>query len=97
MACGFHLSLASTAPFRLRGAYTDGLILPLPSEYLDEEVTLFQERLSELGVKTVKTLSRKRVHRANWLLVVPNTELAKLDTVIGKYLIPSKKHLTKVS
>jgi hypothetical protein len=97
MACGFHLSLASTAPFRLRGAYTDGLILPVPSEYLDEEVTLLQERLSDIGVKTVKTLSRKRVHRANWLLVVPNAELANLDAIIGKYLIPSKKHLTKVS
>jgi hypothetical protein len=47
-----------------------------------------------MGIETNFTLSRKRIHRANWVIVVPNSVLPKLHEVIGQYLIPSKAHLT---
>ena len=52
---------------------------------MDEECELLRDRLSELGINTTLTLSRKRVHRAKWLIVVPYSELPKLNARIGKY------------
>jgi hypothetical protein len=96
MSSGFHLAISVTAPLRLKSVYTDGLILPMVPEYSDKECELFRDRLLELGVNTTLTLSRKRVKRAKWLIVIPYSELPKLETMMGNYMIPSKAHLLQV-
>lgn len=65
----------------------DGLCLPIPICYGQEECALLKARLLEMGVSTILRSAQNR-SRGKMVLLVTRSDLPNLDKLVGHLLIP---------